>query len=50
MSKLGIVKGKLGREVNCYIVSCATTKEAIVIDPGLPADKIIEQATGVTVK
>src|ERR1700736_6674106 len=50
MSKLGIVKVKLDRGVNCYIVSCATTKEAIVIAPGLLADKIIEQATGVTVK
>jgi len=50
MSKLGIVKVKLDREVNCYIVSCATTKEAVVIDPGLPADKIVEQATGLKVK
>jgi glyoxylase-like metal-dependent hydrolase (beta-lactamase superfamily II) len=50
MPKLGIVKVKLDREVNCYIVSCATTKEAVVIDPGLPVDKILEQATGLTVK
>ncbi len=50
MAKLGIVKVKLDREVNCYIVSCATTKEAVVIDPGLPADKIVEQATGLKVK
>lgn len=48
--KLGIVKVKLDREVNCYIVSCATTKEAVVIDPGLPADKIAEQLSGITVK
>ena len=50
MSKLGIVKVKLEREVNAYIVSCATTKEAVVIDPGLPADKIVEQLKGLTVR
>ena len=50
MSKLGIVKVKLEREVNAYIVSCATTKGAVVIDPGLPADKIVEQLKGVTVR
>ena len=50
MSKLGIVKVKLEREVNAYIVSCATTKEAVVIDPGLPADKIVEQLKGVAVR
>jgi glyoxylase-like metal-dependent hydrolase (beta-lactamase superfamily II) len=50
MSKLGIVKVKLEREVNAYIVSCATTKEAVVIDPGLPVDKIAEQLKGVTVR
>jgi glyoxylase-like metal-dependent hydrolase (beta-lactamase superfamily II) len=50
MPKLGIVKVKLDREVNCYIVSCATTKEAVVIDPGVPVEKILEQAAGLTVK
>lgn len=50
MSKLGIVKVKLEREVNAYVVSCATTKEAVVIDPGLPPDKIVEQLKGVTVR
>src|SRR2546425_9005592 len=50
MSKLGIVKVKLDREVNGYILSCATTKEAVVIDPGLPVDKLAEQANGLTVK
>ncbi len=50
MAKLSIVKVKLDREVNCYIVSDANSKEAVVIDPGLPADKIAEQARGLTVK
>jgi glyoxylase-like metal-dependent hydrolase (beta-lactamase superfamily II) len=48
--KLSIVKVKLDREVNGYIVSDAGKKEAVVIDPGLPAEKIAEQASGLTVK
>ena len=50
MSKLSIVKVKLDRDVNAYVVSCASTKEAVIIDPGLPAEKIVEQATGLKVK
>jgi len=50
MPKLSIVKVKLDREVNCYVVSCATTKEAVVIDPGQPVDMIVEQTGNVTVK
>jgi hydroxyacylglutathione hydrolase len=50
VAKLSIVKLKLDREVNAYIVSCATTKEAVVIDPGLPAENIAQQAAGLTVK
>jgi hydroxyacylglutathione hydrolase len=50
MGKLSIVKVKLDREVNCYIVSDANSKEAVVIDPGMPADKIAQQASGLTIK
>ena len=32
MPKLSIVKVKLDREVNSYIVSCATTKEAVITE------------------
>jgi hydroxyacylglutathione hydrolase len=50
MPKLSIVKVKLDREVNGYVVACSTTKEAVVIDPGLPAGKLAEQAAGMTVR
>ena len=50
MAKLSIIKVKLDREVNGYIVSDAGTKEAVVIDPGMPAEKVAEQASGLTVK
>jgi hydroxyacylglutathione hydrolase len=30
-------------ETNCYIVGCETSKEAIVIDPGDDADRILRQ-------
>ncbi|HET7338260.1 MAG TPA: MBL fold metallo-hydrolase [Candidatus Dormibacteraeota bacterium] len=50
MSKLSIVKVRLDRDVNSYIVSDAGSKEAVVIDPGQPADKIVEQAAGLKVK
>jgi hydroxyacylglutathione hydrolase len=48
--KLGIVKVKLDREVNAYVITCGSTKEAVVIDPGLPSDKLVDQVKGLTVK
>jgi hydroxyacylglutathione hydrolase len=50
MPKLSIVKVKLDRDVNAYVVACSTTKEAVVIDPGLPAEKVAEQAAGLKVR
>jgi hydroxyacylglutathione hydrolase len=50
MPKLSIVKVKLDREVNAYVIACATTKEAVVIDPGLPVDKVADQVKGLTVR
>jgi glyoxylase-like metal-dependent hydrolase (beta-lactamase superfamily II) len=48
--KLSIVRVKLDREVNAYVVSCVATKEAVVVDPGMPAAKIAEQLKGLTLK
>jgi len=50
MSKLAIVKVKLEREVNAYVISDASTKDAVVIDPGLPSEKIAEQLGALKVR
>jgi hydroxyacylglutathione hydrolase len=50
MARLGIVKVKLERDVNCYVVSDTSTREAVVVDPGLPAEKIAEQLNGIKVR
>jgi len=50
VAKLGIVKVRLDREVNGYVLTCVSTNEAVVIDPGLPPEKIAEQLNGLTVK
>jgi hydroxyacylglutathione hydrolase len=48
--KLSIVRVKLDREVNGYVVACVSTKEAVVVDPGLPVAKIAEQLKGLTLR
>ena len=50
MSKLSIVKVRCEREVNTYVLVCSDTKEAVVIDPGEPAEKIAGQLQGITLK
>jgi hydroxyacylglutathione hydrolase len=50
MSRLGIVKVKLDREVNSYVVSCSETREAVVIDAGEPAEKLLGQLQGLRVR
>src|SRR3981081_3434129 len=49
MSKLAIVKVKLDREGNGYVVSCSSTQGALVRDPALPVEKIAEQLKGLKV-
>ena len=50
MAKLGIVKVKGEHEVNAYVVSCTATREAVVIDPNLPADRLLDQLTDLRVQ
>ncbi|HYM51015.1 MAG TPA: MBL fold metallo-hydrolase [Candidatus Limnocylindrales bacterium] len=38
------------RDVNCYVVTCAQTRESIVIDPGDDPEKILVQLAGLTVR
>jgi hydroxyacylglutathione hydrolase len=48
--KLGIVKVKGEHEVSAYVISCATTREAVVIDPVVPVDKLLAQLTDLQVR
>jgi glyoxylase-like metal-dependent hydrolase (beta-lactamase superfamily II) len=50
VAKLGIVKVKGEHEVNAYVVSCTSTREAVVIDPVLPAEKLLDQLAGLQVR
>src|SRR6266851_7590389 len=50
MSKLAIVKVRLDREVNGYVLTCSSTKEAVVVYPGLPVEKIADQLKGLKVR
>jgi len=50
VAKLGIVKVTGEHEVNAYVVSCTTTKQAVVIDPVAPPEKLIAQLAGLDVR
>jgi glyoxylase-like metal-dependent hydrolase (beta-lactamase superfamily II) len=51
MARLSIAKVHVGTKgVNCYVVSCADSRESVVIDPGDDAQKIVSQLTGLAVK
>ena len=50
MSKLSIVKARLDREVNGYVISCSETKEAVIIDPGEPSVKLLDQLKGLKLR
>ena len=51
MARLSILKVHVGeKDTNCYVVACADTREAVVIDPGGDAPKILSQLDGLVVK
>lgn len=50
MAKLGIVKVRGEHDVNAYVVSCSATREAVVIDPVVPAEKLLDQLGGLQVR
>jgi hydroxyacylglutathione hydrolase len=51
MARLSIQKVHVGeKDANCYVVACSDSKEAVVIDPGDDAPKILTQLRGLTVR
>jgi hydroxyacylglutathione hydrolase len=51
VARLSIQKVHVGqKDTNCYVVACAETKEAVIIDPGNDAPKILGQLAGLTVR
>jgi glyoxylase-like metal-dependent hydrolase (beta-lactamase superfamily II) len=51
MPRLRIQKVHVGsRDANCYVVACADTSEAVVIDPGDDPQKILGQLPGLMVQ
>jgi hydroxyacylglutathione hydrolase len=51
VARLSIQKIHVGeKDTNCYVVACAETNEAVVIDPGDDAPKILSQIDGLGVK
>jgi glyoxylase-like metal-dependent hydrolase (beta-lactamase superfamily II) len=51
VARLSIQKIHVGpKDTNCYVVACTETKEAVVIDAGDDAPKILSQIDSLTVK
>ncbi len=50
VAKIGIVKVRGEHDVNAYVVSCTATREAMVVDPIGPADKLLDQVKGLQVR
>src|SRR5437899_11852479 len=51
MARLSIQKVHVGeKDTNCYVVACSDTKQAVVIDPGDDAPKILTQLRGLTIR
>jgi hydroxyacylglutathione hydrolase len=51
VARLSIQKVHVGKkDTNCYVIACADTSEAVVIDPGDDASKILSQLDGLDVK
>jgi hydroxyacylglutathione hydrolase len=51
MARLSIQKVHVGeKDTNCYVVACTDSHEAVVIDPGDDAPKIVGQLGGLTVR
>jgi hydroxyacylglutathione hydrolase len=50
MPRLSIVKVRCDRDVNSYVLLDPETREAAVVDPGEPADKIAAQLEGATLR
>jgi glyoxylase-like metal-dependent hydrolase (beta-lactamase superfamily II) len=51
VARLSIRKVHVGeKDTNCYVIACADTKEAVVIDAGGDGPKILGQLDGLSVK
>jgi glyoxylase-like metal-dependent hydrolase (beta-lactamase superfamily II) len=50
VAKLGIVKVKGEHDVNGYVISCADSRAAVVLDPIEPVEKLLGQLGGLEVR
>jgi hydroxyacylglutathione hydrolase len=50
MPRLSIVKVRCEKDVNSYVLLDSDSREAVVIDPGEPADKILGQLEGAVLR